>query len=498
LTSELDTAPSAARPAADEPYAAGEAGGRVIRGGSLRVVGTLVGVLAGALSAPLVVHHLHRVDYGRYLTVTSVIFVVTAVTEGGLNNVAVRLYSVSSEPQRRSLIANLTGVRLVLGVLGAAGAVGFGLLAGYEHVLVVGLALGAAGYVMAGIQGSYSVALAGNLRVTALAGIDTLRSLLTTTLLISLVFAGSGLSGFYAVIVLVQGTALVVTAVLARRHIPLGPAFERSRWRDLLHETALYAVASTLGVVYFQVALITMSLLDPGSQTGYYAIAFRIVELVNGIPWLLAGAVLPVLAVAAAGDRERLRFVAGRVFEGGVIAGGWFAIVIVLGAGFAIGVIAGAEGQPAIGVLRIMGIGVTATFLVSSWGFVLLSLRMHRALVLANAFALTLAIALSLILIPSLHARGAAITTAALELSLAGSYVAILFRRGIRPPPRFLACFVPAVALGLGAGALGLLLHPVAAVVVGSAVYFAVLWALRAIPSELIDAIPWRRSSAAQ
>ncbi|HEV3321814.1 MAG TPA: oligosaccharide flippase family protein [Solirubrobacteraceae bacterium] len=493
MTSELDTAPPAAQSVAREPYAAGEAGSRVIRGGSLRVVGTLVGVLAGAVSAPLVVHHLHTINFGRYLTVTSVMFVVAAVTEGGLNNVAVRLYSASGEPERRSLIANLTGVRIVLGLLGGAAAIGFGLLAGYEHVLVVGLALGATGYLMGAIQGSYSVALTGNLRLTALAGIDTLRSLLTTILLISLVFAGSGLIGFYAVVVLVQGSALVVTALLVRRHVPLGPAFERSRWRDLLHETALYAVASTLGVVYFQVALITMSLLDPGHQTGYYAVAFRIVELVNGIPWLLAGSVLPVLAIAAATDLERLRYVAGRVFEGGVIAGGWFAIVIVLGAGFAIHVVAGAEGQPAIGVLRIMGIGVTATFLVSSWGFVLLSLRMHRALVLANASALTLAIALSAILIPILHARGAAITTAALELGLAGAYIAILFRRGIRPPPRFLARFVPAVGLGLGVGALALLVHPVVAVIVGSAVYFGALWLLRAIPSELIDALPSRR-----
>jgi len=48
-------------------------------------------------------------------------------------------------------------------------------------------------------------------------------------------------------------------------------------------------------------------------------------------------------------------------------------------------------------------------------------------------------------------------------------------------------------ALMLGAGALALLVHPVFAVIAGSVVYFGVLWALRAIPSELVDALPWRR-----
>ena len=87
--------------ATEDPYAVGLAGGRVIRGGTLRVAGALTGVLAGAVSAPLVVRHLGVEDYGRYLTVVSVIFVITALTEGGLANVAVRMFSVADAGRRR-------------------------------------------------------------------------------------------------------------------------------------------------------------------------------------------------------------------------------------------------------------------------------------------------------------------------------------------------------------------------------------------------------------
>jgi O-antigen/teichoic acid export membrane protein len=480
-------------PFAGDPFGAGEAGGRVIRGGSLRVAGAMAGVLVGAVSAPLVVRHLGVVDYGRYLTVSVVIFVITALSEGGLANVAVRLFSVADDAGRRSLVSNLTGLRLAVGAVGGLAAVGFGVLVGYQTTLIVGLALGATGYILSAVQGSYSVALSGALRLSALAGIDVFRSLLTTAALIALVLAGSGLTGFFLVAAVVQGSALLLTAALVRRAVPLRPAFDGGRWRELGRETAIYAVAATLGAVYFQVAMIAMSLLDPGRQTGYYAIAFRIVEIVNGVPWLLAGSVLPVLAVAAANDAARLRFVAGRVFEGALIAGGWVAIIIVIGARFGIEVIAGAKADPSIGVLRIMGIGVTATFLVSSWGFVLLSLRMYRQLAFANLAALVLALGLSGILIPELHAQGAAITTAVLELTLAGVYMALLSRRGVVPSMRFVARFVVAVTLGLGAGALLLSVHAVAAVLGGSVVYFAALRLTHAIPSELIDALPWRR-----
>jgi O-antigen/teichoic acid export membrane protein len=478
---------------AGDPYAAGEAGGRVIRGSGLRVAGAFAGVLAGAVSAPLVFRHLGIVDYGRYLTVASVIFVITALSEGGLANVAVRRFSVSDRAGQRVLIPNLTGLRIALGVLGGLVAVGFGLIAGYERILVLGLALGAVGYLLSAVQGSYSVVLSCKLRLSALAAVDVFRSLGTTVLLVVLVIAGSGLTGFYLVATVVQGSALVLTAALVRRDVPLRPEFHRGRWHELFRETALYALAATLGAVYFQVALIAMSLLDPGAQTGYYAIAFRIVEILNGIPWLLAGSVLPVLAVAAENDPARLRFIAGRVFEGALIAGGWVAIIIVVGASFGIEVIAGAKGQPSVAVLRIMGIGVTATFLVSSWGFVLLSLRLYRQLVIANLGALALAIGLSVILIPTLHARGGAITTAALELTLAGAYIALLSRRGIVPSARFVASFALAVGLGMGLGALLIAVHPALGVVVGSAAYFGCLAATGAIPSELIDVLPWRR-----
>jgi len=478
---------------AGDPYAAGEAGGRVIRGSGLRVAGAFAGVLAGAVSAPLVVRHLGIVDYGRYLTVASVIFVITALSEGGLANVAVRRFSVSDRAGQRVLIANLTGLRIALGLLGGLVAIGFGLIAGYERILVLGLALGAVGYLLSAIQGSYSVVLSGRLRLPALAVLDVFRSLGTTVLLVALVIAGSGLTGFYLVAIMIQGSALVLTAALVRKEVPLRPQFHGGHWHELFRETALYALAATLGAVYFQVALIAMSLLDPGVQTGYYAIAFRIVEILNGIPWLLAGSVLPVLAVAAENDPARLRFIAGRVFEGALIAGGWVAIIIVVGASFGIEVIAGTKGQPSVDVLRIMGVGVTATFLVSSWGFVLLSLRLYRQLVIANLGALAFAVALSLVLIPTLHARGGAITTAALELGLASVYIALLSRRGIVPKARFVASFALAVGLGLGVGALLIAVHPALGVLVGSAVYFGCLAATRAIPSELVDALPSRR-----
>ena len=65
-----------------DPLAAGTAGDRVIRGSGLRAAAHVLGVLVGAVSAPLVVRHLGPSRYGQFATVGS-IFEVTVIGKAG-------------------------------------------------------------------------------------------------------------------------------------------------------------------------------------------------------------------------------------------------------------------------------------------------------------------------------------------------------------------------------------------------------------------------------
>jgi len=477
---------------AADPLEAGDAGGKVIRGGGLRAAAHVIGVLVGVISAPLVVRHLGVEDYGKFVLVTSIVYVATGLVEGGLANVAIRQYATASVVERRRLIADLLGLRLVLGVLGAAGAVAFALVAGYEEVVVASVALGGAGLLLSSLWVSLNTVLVARLRLSSVAAVEILRALATTAGLLALVIAGSGLLGFYWVAPAVALLSVVVTAVLVRRDAPLLPSFDGPRWKELLRETAVYAAASALGAIYFQVALVMTSLLTDDRETGLFGIAFRIVDLANGVPYLLAGSLFPVLAHAAANDRARLGYVVGRATEAALAAGGWFGVALVLGAPFAIEVVAGSSADGSVPVLRILGVGVVATFLVASWSFTLLALQRYKELIAVNGGALVLAVVLSLVLVPELGAQGSAIVTATLEVGLATSYGVVIARRepALRPAARLAGPILLAAAAAFAVGLPLELLHPVPAVIVGTAAYFGVLAALRAIPSELLDALP--------
>ena len=144
-------------------------------------------------------------------------------------------------------------------------------------------------------------------------------------------------------------------------------------------------------------------------------------------------------------------------------------------------------------MLRIQGLALIATFVAFACGFPLLTLRRYRPVLLINLGALVLSSVLTLALVPSLGARGAAIAALIAETGLAVGEAAVLVRseRLIRLP--FSAIPVAALAGGIGAAS-GLILpiHPLLGVLVASLVYFGVLRLLGRFPHEVREVMAGR------
>lgn len=475
-----------------------EAGGKVIRGGGLRIGSYVGGLMIGLISAPLLVRHLSIEDFGLFVTASSIVFVVGGITEGGLGNVAVRGYSVAEPTERERILDGLLGLRLALTAVGLIAAIAFTVIAGYPAAVTAGTAIAGLGLFLGAWQITLAIALQAQLRLGSLASVDMVRQVATTALIAGLVIAGAGLIAFYAVSPVAFALMLAATLFAVKGVVRLRPAVDLRRWGSLLRETALYAVATALGVVYFQIAIISVSLLSTETQAGYYGASFRVVELANGVPWILASSAFPVLARASHNDADRLRYATQRLFETALVAGGLFAVAIAVGAPFALAVIGGAKLDPAVPTLRILAAGVPFTFLIATWAFTLLSLHRTRALVVANGLAVLVALALTGLLVPTHGARGAAITTAALEITLATAYGVALTRSRRELRPRLTT--LPRVLLASGAAlAVGFLLPVpvVPATLLALAVYTTLALALGAVPAEIADALRKRLTRTA-
>jgi O-antigen/teichoic acid export membrane protein len=272
--------------------------------------------------------------------------------------------------------------------------------------------------------------------------------------------------------------------------MPRLPRFDLDVSLPLLRDTVPFAVAIALSVTYFRLSVVLVSLISGYEQLGIFSYSYRIVEVLIGLPPLVIGAAYPILARASSTDPDRFAHATRRIFELAVVAAGWVALCIELGAGFGVDVIGGHAAAPAAAVLRIQGLAVMGTFVASSLAFPLLAARGYRGTMYANACGLAATIAVGLILIPPLGARGAAIGTVAGELALAVANGVALMRARREVRLQWVAIPVSAAAAAVGVGVGRLLgIQPIIDIVGATAVYAAVLALLGRFPPEVGHAL---------
>lgn len=475
-----------------------EAGRRVVTGGAIRLVGYGAGLLASLASAAVMFRYLGKVDYGRFGTVLALVTGIQLVTELGMTNLGVREYAQRSGEDRDRFMRVLLGMRLVTTVLMVAAAAGFSLLLGYDDEMVAGAILLGIAVSLAAITGTVGIPLQAEIRMGVVTSIDVARQIGTAAGYIVLCAAGAGIVALFGVSAPVYLVVLIVTYLYARGSMPMRPVFDAAEWGRLLRPTLVFALASAVGGLYVHAAMVLTELVATEAETGDFAAAFRVFVIVAAFPGLLAATAFPLLSRAARDDHERLKYATQRLFEGSALLGGAVVVSLVLGASVVMDVLGGEDYATAAPVLRIQGVALALTFVIASFGFTLLALHRHRAIIVANLCALAVS-ATSVLLLGSTHgAQGASFGVLLGELTLAVAYIWFLGQggMGLRPRPGRAWRVLPPLAAALACQLLPLPALPT--VVLGLLVFASGCLLCRAIPEELLDLLPGRAAEPPQ
>jgi O-antigen/teichoic acid export membrane protein len=462
-----------------------QAGPAAARGGTLRVGAFLAGSLFVLAAAALLFRHLGVVDTGRYTTAISLGTVVAGLTDLGLTTIGVRELAVLHGEPRAAFARNLLGMRLVFTAICILLVTGFA-FAVYGQLMGFGVLIASSGVMVQNVQTTLAVPLMSRLRLGWVSLLDFVRYLSIAVLIALFVLAGAHLLAFLAVTAIAAFAVLPPTIALARREIPLRPSFDTRQWRRVIGPVLAYSAAMAAATLYLRVAIVLVSLITDARQLGYFGVSYRMVEALLTLPSLLAGAAFPIFARAAREDPARLGYALSRVFDASLIVGAWISLSLAVGARLIVAVIAGASFMPSAPVLAFQGIAVGAVFVSSVWAYGLLSLELHRMILIFNV-ALLVSMAVVVAILASLDgALGAAIGTASVDVAaaIAGAVVLVSGRPHLRLSLRVL----PKVAAAAAIGAVPTLLTGVpivGRVCLSTILYAAVLLLLRAFPPDL-------------
>jgi len=475
------------------------AGGLIIRGGAMRLASYVGVVVLSVLATALLTRHLGVALFGHYTTVISLVSVVSVVTDAGMSNLGTREYAVRVGADRDALLRDLLGLRISLTLVGVVLATAFALAAGYDTALLAGTVVAGLATIALVFQHTLSIPLGAKLRLGAISSLELVRQVLTVVAIVVLIALGAGVFPLLAVALLVNLVLVPVTAALVRGEISMRVQLRPRRWLALLTLTVYFTLATAVGTIYVYTAQILTSLVASEHQSGLFAASFRVFVVAAGVPGLLVGGALPLLARAARDDRDRLGYALQRIFEVSLILGVAAAVGMLAGAQFVIAVIAGPKFAASAAGLRILGIAMVASFLTAGWGFALISVKRYGALLLANGAAFLVSCALTLSLAATHGANGAALATLCGEVTLAAASLIALVRRQpeLRPElaiaPKVAIAAIPAVAVALLPGPSSLL-----RAVLALAVYALLIALTRAVPREILELVPRSRWAKAR
>lgn len=471
-----------------------DAGNRAIRGGIVRTAGYGAGLLLTAVASIFLLRHLGVVRFGQFTTVIAIVTVVQGLTDAGLTVVGQRLYVHADTARRRTLLADLVGIRLVLTPLGVLVGVGFAVVAGYPEALVTGTLLAGLGVVLSAVSMTLVMPLSVDLRYGRVTVVELSRQLVIVAGIVALVIAGSGLLPFFAVYAVAGAAGVAIALAVTGAGTWVAPRFAWSEWLPLLREAWPVALSMVVNTTYVRALIVISSIVATAEQTGLFATSYRVSEILLGVPQMMIGAAFPILAHAHVADAKRLAYVLQRMGEAALLLGLGLGLVLVVGAEPIVELLGGSAFAEAADPLRIQSVAIAGAFLTQVGTVGLIAIQRQRQLVLVNLVALVVVLVLGFTLIPVWGANGAALAASLGEVVLAVTALAMLAR--VRPDLRPSLGYVPKLVAAAGvAGACVLLPLPaVVQTVFAVVVYGGLAFALRAVPAELLGALPVRRA----
>lgn len=479
-------------PAGDDAHLrSGDAGAVAATGGTLRVQSRVLALLLGLVATVVIVRALTSAQFGQLALIVALVSIIGGVSDLGLSGVGIREWIRHDPQERRTLLADLLGLRLVAIAIGALLAVAFALAVGYDRTVVVGLAFALLGTALNAVQAALSIPLIARLRQGLVGAFELLAVAVQSLLQIVLALVGAGVVPIAAATI-PGGLAGAFAIALALRGQMSWPRFHLAPLLRLLRESAAFAAAGAVSVVYLRTAVLLGPAFLTPSQFGAFSIAFRAVEQLTILPGILTGALFPVLTHAALHDRTRLSRGYDLLWRSTAAMGAFAAAAVIGVAPLITLVFTGGRDVITVDAFAILGCALGALFMGAAGMWMLLAERRYRAVLAINVVALAVNVGLTAAAGAWLDPHWFAIGIVASEvlIALAADRVA---RSGLRAsghaiaqePVGQLAKVTFAVLAALAVFVPTRDLFPLVPLAACTAAGAAVLLATRAVPPEL-------------
>jgi len=472
----------------------------------IQIIGKVITTLISLFLVAALTRYLGVSGYGQYTTIFAFTQFFAVFADFGFFWFLVREISKPALPAGRpdadqgKIFNNVLTFRtlMALGIFAVSFLIGF--VIPQYHDIRYGIGIIAAASFWMTLNGSYVGVFQSKLRMDKAALTEVLGRMVILGLVLFLISSGANLNQILWAYFGGNLVNFLFSVLLGRVYLHLRPAFDFSYWKKIFWGSLPIFIVSILGLIYFKVDTIMLSLLKTSEDVGIYGPPYKVVEILILFPAIFMGNVFPVVTNYIYSKDERLQSAFQKAFDFLVIAAVPIIVGIALTAPRIIKIVAGSQFTsahtigPVFGVaatssfaLQILILAVGISFLSHLYGYTIIALGKQTKMILPNLLFVIFNVGLNLLIIPKFSYIGAAATTVITEIAvvLTSWYVMHLYvDLEIRYKTLFKA-LLAGIILGLALYILKFLSLWIL-IPVGAFVYFVILWLLKGISREMV------------
>ncbi len=395
----------------------------------IQIIGKFVSTLLGVIALGMLARYFGVEKFGWYTTSLAFLQFVGIVTDFGLIPVTAQMMGEENGLNKKKLLQNLFGFRLITSVFFFILAPLIALLLPYPKEVHGAILLSAVGFIGIGLN----QVLTGYFQYRLKMYIQSIAEFVSRIVLIAVLFlAITWNTSFVVTMGLIVLPNIVFTLFLffgAKQEIDIKPAYDWSMWKIIILKMWPIAISILFNVVYLKGDLLILAWYRSQTEVGLYGSAYRVVDIIAQTSMLFMGIVLPLLAASwSQKNFEQFKKRAQKSFDGIFL----FALPSIFGIAFLapeiMTLINGKEFVLAGVPLTILSLAIFGVFLGSFFGHIAVAINQQKRTIWVYLSCAVLTLAGYLVFIPLYGINGAAWMSAFSEM-----YVGIVLGLVIYP-----------------------------------------------------------------
>jgi O-antigen/teichoic acid export membrane protein len=440
---------------------------KVLFNTSVQFVGKIVNTLIGLASVAIITRYLGVAGYGDYTTAFAYIMFFSVISDFGFFWIIVR--KIAAGEDIKKVIQASQALRLLFSTGIFLVSLLLVLFLPYSATLKIALIMVAVSIFWMSQNSVYLALFQAKMRMDWPVIAETIGRVLGLGLMLVAIYLGLDFLWIVAAGLSASLFNFIFNLFFGWRYTSFGFYFHKPLMRTILFESAPVGLITILGLIYFRIDTVLLSLFKGSIDVGIYGTAYKILEILMALPGMFVASVFPAISAAhTQNDNQRVKTLIQKSFD--ALSIGAFAVMalffslatptinLVAGKEFLItsttsifGVVFASDK-----VLQILIIAVGLSFWTNLFSNALISIKKQGSLIRPYIFATAVNVVLNLILIPKFSYVAAALVTIITQLILL-VYCLVLVRRSTELKVT-LSVFIKSFIAGLIIVVVGLLI----------------------------------------